>query len=129
MSILISRNTGILGSGPKVQIKINGKKVTSIKEDSTLEIEIPDDKANLKVTQSGLKSDEVEVIDGDIISIKFKKWYKIFSIVIVISVILSIFASILSTKVAIVFFMLWLLMIIISFLTNPLYINILNRNI
>jgi len=129
ISILISRKTGVLGSGTKIQIRINGKKISSINENSNMEIELPDDKAYLIVTQLGLKSNTVAIKDHDIIKITLKKGYKVLSIVIIITFILAIFAPILSSKIAIAFFFFWLFMIIFTFLSHPLYLNISNRKI
>ncbi len=129
MAILISRNTGMFGSGTKIQIKINGKKIARINENSNMEIELPDDEAYLKVTQLGLKSNTVAIKDNDMIKITLKKGYKLLSIVIMITFILSIFAPFLSNEIAITFFFLWLLMIIISFLSHPFHLNISTRNI
>jgi len=127
MSILISRNTGVLGSGTRIQIRINGKKMASIKENSNMELELPDDKAYLKVTQLGLKSDTVAIKESDVIKITLKKGYKALSIAIIITFVLSIFAPILSNEIALVFFFFWLLMIVFTFLSHPIHLNISNR--
>ena len=69
MSITIKRDTGFTGMGSKVQIKINGEKGASIKYNEQVDIEIPEIEGRLKVTQSGMKSNEIKVKDGDIIKI------------------------------------------------------------
>lgn len=76
MSIIIKRNTGWIGSLTKVQIKLNGKKVVSVKENQQVEVELPNDKAYIKATQFGTKSNEIEVKDGDILGITTTKWHR-----------------------------------------------------
>lgn len=77
MSIIIKRNTGWIGSLTKVQIKLNGEKVASIKVNQQVEVELLNDKAYIKATQFGTKSNEIEVKDGDILKISTTKWYRI----------------------------------------------------
>ncbi len=76
MSIIIKRNTGWIGSLTKVQIKLNGEKVVSVKENQQVEVELPNDKTYIKATQFGTKSNEIEVKDGDILEITTTKWYR-----------------------------------------------------
>ena len=76
MSIIIKRNTGWIGSLTKVQIKLNGEKVVSVKENHQVEIELPNDKAYIKATQFRTKSNEIEVKDGDILEITTTRWYQ-----------------------------------------------------
>lgn len=63
MSIIIKRNTGWIGSLTKVQIKLNGEKVASVKVNQQVEVELLNDKAYIKATQFGTKSNEIEVKD------------------------------------------------------------------
>lgn len=53
MSIIIKRNTGWIGSLTKVQIKLNGERVVSVKKNQQVEVELPNDKAYIKATQFG----------------------------------------------------------------------------
>lgn len=76
MSITIKRNTGWIGMGTNIQIKLNGKKVAKVGENTQIEVELPEDKACLKIKHVGVKSNEIEVKEGDVIEIKQTKWYK-----------------------------------------------------
>lgn len=90
MSIIIKRNTGWIGSLTKVQIKLNGEKVASVKVNQQVEVELLNDKAYIKATQFGTKSNEIEVKDGDILEITTRKWHRI---IIPIIIIVSLFKN------------------------------------
>lgn len=75
MSITIKRNTGWFGMGTQIQIKVNGEKIAIVADKQHVEVELPDNKAHLKVTQTGIKSNEIEVQDGDIIEILQTRWH------------------------------------------------------
>jgi len=62
--------------GSKIQILVNGVKVARVSDKQEVEVEFPDNKAQLKVKQTGIKSNEVEVKDGDIIEITQTKWHR-----------------------------------------------------
>ncbi|MGV8984535.1 hypothetical protein [Clostridium sp.] len=53
MSITIKRNTGWFGMGTQIQIKVNGEKIASVADKQYVEVELPDNKANLKVFDRG----------------------------------------------------------------------------
>lgn len=69
ISIMVRRNTGSRGIFGSVNININGEKVGKIKEGERMVVDLPEDNSHLKVTQSGIKSKEVEVSSGDIVEI------------------------------------------------------------
>ncbi len=73
MSITIKRKTGYIGMLTKIQIKLNDEKVASIENNQQIDIQLPEGKALLKVTQFGTKSNEIEVKDGDIVKITMTK--------------------------------------------------------
>lgn len=73
MSIKIKRNTGWLGTASKIAIKVNGEKVAKISNNQEMEIEIPDETAQLKVSQTGMRSNEIEVQDGDVVEVTTSK--------------------------------------------------------
>ena len=81
MSITIKRDTGLMGTASKVQIKINGEKVASIKYNEQVDIELPEVKTRLKVTQFGVKSNEITVNEGDIIKITTTSFNRISMII------------------------------------------------
>lgn len=85
MSITIKRNTGWLGLASKMQIKVNGEKVARIKENEHAQVELPGDRAYLQATQSGVKSNEIEVKDRDIVEIRSTKLYQMSSPFLIIT--------------------------------------------
>lgn len=92
MSITIKRNTGWIGYASKIHIKLNGEKVASVMNNQHIDIELPDGKAYLKVTQDGVHSNEIEAKDGDILEIIQTRWYQIsfplFIIVLFLTIVL-----------------------------------------
>jgi len=111
MSITIKRDTGFTGMGSKVQIKINGEKVASIKYNEQVDIEIPEIEARLKVTQSGMKSNEIKVKDGDIIKITTTSFNRISMILMSIVIIVTNFIPNLTYKLITFTFLIILLVI------------------
>lgn len=73
MSITIKRNTNWLGSGTNCSILLNGKKVAKIARNQKINLDISNEKTQLRVSQFGSKSNEVDVTDGDIVEIKTGK--------------------------------------------------------
>ena len=91
MCITIKRSTGWEGSATKMQIIVNGEKLTTINKNQTLEVELPGGKNSLKVRQFGIRSNEIEVKDGDILEVKYKLWYQaLFPLIIAITFIMSV---------------------------------------
>lgn len=91
MSITIKRNTGWEGSSTKMKIIVNGEKVAAINKNQTLEVELYGAENSLKVRQFGMRSNEIEVRDGDILEVKFKGSYKVlFPLIIAITFIMSV---------------------------------------
>ena len=86
MSITIKRNTGWIGMALKIQIKVNGEKTAKVKEQEHAEINLPGDRAYLQVTQAGIKSNEIEVKDGDIVEITSTKLYRMSLYLLIITV-------------------------------------------
>lgn len=62
--------------GTNVIVILNGEKLAKVTENSQIAVKLPDERAYLKIRHSGVKSNEIEVRDGDVIEIKKKKWYK-----------------------------------------------------
>lgn len=91
MSITVKRSTGWEGSATKMQIIVNGEKVTTINKNQILEVELHGVKNSLKVRQFGVRSNEIEVRDGDILEVKYKRWYQaMFPLMIAITFIMSV---------------------------------------
>lgn len=74
MAITIVRRTGIIGMAGTIAIKINGKKVDKIKTEQQIKIDITNDSVRLQVSQTGVRSNELEVSDGEKIEITTPKW-------------------------------------------------------
>lgn len=75
MSITVKRNTGKLGVASKIKIELNGEEVDTIMHKNRVKVEVPEGKSNLKVTQLGSSSNEIEVSDGDIVEITATDYY------------------------------------------------------
>lgn len=71
--ITIKRNTGLIGSMIAMTIKVNGVKTRKISNEEIMDVEIPNDKATIKVSQLGIKSNDVKVEDGDELEITLRK--------------------------------------------------------
>ena len=125
MTITIKRNTGWQGSGSDIQIKVNGEETASIAENQHLEVELPNDKANLKVSQIGIKSNEIEVKDGDIVEIISTMWYRLNLPLFIIVMALSILFPGLYRLIAI--FSLCSLLVISLFLVDGFYLKVLRK--
>ncbi len=93
MSITIKRNTGWLGMGTKIEIRLNGKKVGSVEQKDYIDLELPEDKSSLKVTQFGAKSNEILVKDGDMVEITSTIYNKIIVLLPIVLLILSNFTQ------------------------------------
>ena len=84
MAITIVRRTGIIGMAGKIAIKINGKKVDKVKTEQQIEFNIPNDSVKLQVSQSGMRSNELEVSDGETIEITTPKWSSLILFLLII---------------------------------------------
>ena len=127
MSITIKRDTGFTGMGSKVQIKINGEKVASIKYNEQVDIEIPEIEGRLKVTQSGMKSNEIKVKDGDIIKITTTSFNRISMILMSIVIIVTNFIPNLTYKL-ITFTFLIILLVIGLLSVEGFHIQVMTQN-
>lgn len=74
MSVTIKRNTDWVGRSINVAIKLNNEKIAKIGHNQELKLDIPNEGAQLKVSQQGTKSNTVEVKDGDVVEITTSKW-------------------------------------------------------
>ena len=84
MAITIVRRTGIIGMAGTIAIKINGKKVDKVKTEQQIEFNIPNDSVKLQVSQSGMRSNELEVSDGETIEITTPKWSSLILFLLII---------------------------------------------
>lgn len=74
MSIKIKRNTGWMGMFSNIVIITKGEKGKEIQRNETLNLELPEKKVTLQVSQLGAKSNELVVSDGDEIEITTTNW-------------------------------------------------------
>lgn len=121
MSIIIKRSTGWAGKDAKMHIIVNGKKLATINDNEKLEIELPAGENFLKVRQFGTRSNELEVRDGDILEVEYRKYYQmILPLMILISFFMSVIL-LLPYKSAIL--PLHILFVVISFATEGFHIK------
>ena len=76
MSITICRRTGWIHSATKMQIIVKGVKVANISEDQRIEVELIDDENIVKIRHIGVRSNALEVRDGDELEIKPNRWHQ-----------------------------------------------------
>ncbi|MBU3129930.1 hypothetical protein LGL55_19540 [Clostridium tagluense] len=126
MSITIKRNTGWQGTGSKIQIKVNGEKADSVMENNSVDIELPEGKAHIKVTQFGIKSNEIVVKEGDIIQITSTRLTRMIFPLILIVQFLTIFIPNLKYRLTI-FFILCAFIISSIFLFNGFHLSVYDR--
>lgn len=88
MAVTVVRRTGIIGMAGTIAIKINGEKVGKVKTEQQIEVDLPNNKARLNVSQFGVRSNELEVNDGEIIELTTPKWSSpiLFSIILLPSI-------------------------------------------
>lgn len=123
MSITVKRNTGWLGMGANLIVKINGEKTIKIWHEETKNITISDDTTQLKVSQFGTKSNEIEVRSGDTVEITSTKgsyllWFSFFIMPMFITVFANSFM---------VFIFIYILLAVIIFLMNSFNLTVLDN--
>lgn len=123
MAITIKRNTGWMGGATDIQIRLNGEKAARVMENQTVEVELLGDKAYIKATQFGIKSNEIEVKDGDILEITTKRWRKISFYIIIVAFVLTSFILEPTYRIA-VFIPLLVLSTINTFLIEGFHIKV-----
>lgn len=118
MSITIKRRTGWQGMASKIQIKVNGEKVASISHNQQIDVSFPDEIVHLKVTQFGVKSNEIVVKDGDIVEITPTLWYRLGHQLFVAVMIITLFIPNSDTYRSIVLIILSLFLLFSSYIIN-----------
>lgn len=88
MHVRIKRSTGMTGVISNFNILLDDDKVKTIKNQEIIDLPIPDNGATLQVTQSGAKSQKVQVKDGDELEITttFLGKYGIFILILVAAI-------------------------------------------
>lgn len=92
MSVTIKRNTDWVGRSINVAIKLNDEKIAKIGYNQEIKLDIPNESAQLKVSQQGTKSNIVEVKDGDVVEITTSKWTYVIVLLPAFLVMLPIFS-------------------------------------
>lgn len=73
-----------MGSLGRLDIHINDEQVETIRQDRTVELEIPTEEAKLSVHQAGVRSNELVVKKGQVVEITTSLRWKIFYLVFII---------------------------------------------
>ena len=123
MSIKVIRKTNVIGMGSPIHIKLNGKKIEKIEAEERLEIEMTDSHANLSVSQTGTKSNQLEVRNGDTIEITSTNWAVIVRALPAIVILLVSFLSDNTNHVLLSAIIAVALVIISTFLFNAYHIK------
>lgn len=125
MSIIIKRKTGGSGAGSKMSIKVNGEKVKKIAYRQEIELDIQKEPALIEVEQLGVKSNEINVNNGDIVEIKTTKMTYITIFTLFVYIIVSSFDQMAAyiTPLRIIFF---ILLINTLFVTKGFQLRIIN---
>lgn len=127
MSITVVRRTGLIGTILKMTIKINGEKVAKIANGQTLEVTIPNNVVQVCVTQSGGKSNTIEVKDGEQVQIQSNKWSnRIYALYYIIFTIGLFGSNLLYKSIAlpVMFVLLIVLLIVLLFILNAFQLTI-----
>ncbi|WHZ31699.1 hypothetical protein QNK01_09475 [Desemzia incerta] len=89
MSIKIIRKTGFMGMAVRLAVKVNGEKIAKISHQESLQLNIKEKEALLRVSQLGTISNEIKVNDGDVIEVKMSNWSYLFVFLLVFNILLS----------------------------------------
>lgn len=125
MSVKIKRSTGFFGIFMKVKIIVNGEKITSIHDGQKIVIDLPEEKVRLKVSQPGVKSNEIIVQDGNSVEITSTKSYQLIPLSMIALIIMNRFSFF--EYGSLVYIILLLLILLFSFLVNGFYLKILEN--
>lgn len=102
MAVTIKRNTGWLGMGSKISLKMNGEKALKIADSQKIELTIQNDESYLQATHFGSKSNEINVKDGDTVEItSTKSGYILYYSLLAFGPIMNLSASLTSRTFAI----------------------------
>lgn len=86
MTVMIKRDTGIFGTMSNFQVIVNDEKVETIKNGEIIELELDEPKAVIQFSQLGIKTNELQVKDGESIELFTQSWtiYSVFALSIVL---------------------------------------------
>lgn len=74
MSIQVHRKTGWVGMFGNLQVLVNGDKNKKVSNNETIDIHIPEEGATIQASTFGMKTNEIEVKDGDQLLLKSTFW-------------------------------------------------------
>lgn len=123
MAITINRNTGWNGWFLETQIILDGDKIQTIGENQTLKLDLESPKALLKVKQFGIKSNEIEVKDGDVLEIKSSLWYRRVIPIMIIIQVLSFSVTSLENRLATLLYIIMSSIVICIIIFSIIFLN------
>lgn len=126
MSIKIIRKTGFMGMAVRVAVKVNGEKIAKISHQESLQLNLKEKEALLRVSQLGTISNEIKVNDGDVIEVKISNWSYLFVFLLFFNILLSFFNihSGYQIAVMVIVVILWLLTL---FVLNGFWLRKINE--
>ena len=127
MSIIIKRDTGWTGMGTRITVKLNGEKVGKVSHNNQIKVDFPKKSAKLRVSQLGVKSNEIEVKDGDVVEIKQARWYWMSYLLYMVLILVSIFIPDLTHRLIIIISF-GILLIMSIFLINGFNLKVIEED-
>lgn len=128
MTVTIKRNTGWLGKGSRISLKLNGEKVLKIADSQKIKLTIQNDKVHLQVTQFGSKSNEIKITDGDTVEITSAKMgYILYYSILTFVLVMNLSASL--TSLTFIVYMTFLIFGLIILIGSFFLVNIYNLKI
>ena len=89
MALTVIRHTGWFGIATKLSLKINGEQVARIAHEQELKLDLKSAPSTLRVSQLGIRSNEIEVQEGDTVMIKNSIWTYIFIVLFALILLLN----------------------------------------
>ncbi|MBZ6527128.1 hypothetical protein HYQ40_05005 [Aerococcaceae bacterium DSM 111021] len=89
MTIKIIRDTGWIGMGSGLSIKMNGASVGKVAHKSILNIDVPSGNVQLQASQFGARSNKIHASDGDTVKLTATTWSKYSLVGIILFMLLS----------------------------------------
>lgn len=74
MTIQVHRKTGWVGMFGNIQLLVNGEKNKKISNNETIDMYLPEEDATIQASTFGMKSNPIEVKDGDQLLLKSTFW-------------------------------------------------------
>lgn len=78
-----------MGMAVRLAVKVNGEKIAKISHQESLQLNLKEKDALLRVSQLGTISNEIKVTDGDVIEVKMSNWSYLFVFLLFFNILLS----------------------------------------